>query len=231
MHSAHCTWSPPPRGFLLIGASRVGLVDNLSRREVRFDYDDLERLRGEFALSRIPHAKFSALFVSQLYLFDRFGPISVDTIVNTVRGLHGAGPSRQTKGPLQFRHPPLKGLWHVHFFEAHHVPENLRQQWRRSVDGKPWLERAIDAACDASGERVFTRQLLRDLARVAVEGALVDREAAGHLTGEWIVYAVHADVHYYLTVASHQEADAEIHRRICKVASVEFPFLDLGPAA
>jgi hypothetical protein len=188
---------------------------------------DHRRLQEQLGLKCIPGAAFSALFVSQLELLRRSGVISIDAIIDAVRALHNVGPPQRTKRPSQFKRSPLKGLWHVHFWDAQFMPENIRLQWKRMREGQDWLEAAIEMAIHGSGESSLTDRLRGEIARVVVEDAFHERSEAEQLTGEWIVFARQERTHYYLTVAFHSESDDAIRARIDRFAPLEFPFLKI----
>ncbi|MBA4233757.1 MAG: hypothetical protein C0465_24585 [Ralstonia sp.] len=56
----------------------------------------------------------------------------------------------------------------------------------------------------------------------------VERSQAGRLTGDWIIFAEHEGVRYYLDLATHEEGLAENAARLLKKlqnsAAAEFPF-------
>ena len=48
----------------------------------------------------------------------------------------------------------------------------------------------------------------------------------GKLTGEWIVYAVHEGLNYYLCITSHESGDENIAQNIKAACLPQFSFLD-----
>jgi hypothetical protein len=59
-----------------------------------------------------------------------------------------------------------------------------------------------------------------------VMGGYQERSNAAEMTGEWIVYACHEGVNYYLTLGTHTEGDDAILSRV-RACSHEFPHLDI----
>lgn len=49
--------------------------------------------------------------------------------------------------------------------------------------------------------------------------------SAGELTGEWIVYARHEGVNYYLCLGKHDSHDDHLRSHIDGICCKEFPFL------
>ena len=52
-----------------------------------------------------------------------------------------------------------------------------------------------------------------------------DRVYSKELTGEWIVYALHGKIKYYLCLALHDEGDENIFENKIKVCYKQFPEL------
>jgi hypothetical protein len=63
------------------------------------------------------------------------------------------------------------------------------------------------------------------MAHDLVTGAMMRRKAAGALTGEWIVYAVHERRNYYLALWRHADGDEMLRRNIERLCVPQFPFL------
>ncbi len=125
----------------------------------------------------------------------------LDTVEVVEKGRRGVGGA---KGPTPFRHAPLLGLWHAHFFDASFMVRNL-----------------LNEATDRRVRRFLEPHLGADLSTIAGEfahhmviGAYEDRARKNALTGEWVVYDPSSGANYFLTVASHTEADTAIFERI-----------------
>lgn len=92
-------------------------------------------------------------------------------------------------------------------------------------DGIPWLENIVKEAMESGEERFFTEDDIRKACDDAVVGNYERRSEAQELTGEWIVYATHEGLNYYLCLGTHASGDETIRRQIDSVCVPEFPFL------
>ena len=92
-----------------------------------------------------------------------------------------------TKAATRFKHGPLIGLWHKHYFTPAHLPTLLGK--------KKALRRILDA--------LSTGTLAAVLA--ATHGYTVEMDARGKLTGEWIVFLPQEATNYYLCCGKHDD--------------------------
>lgn len=112
-----------------------------------------------------------------------------------------------TKGPSKMR-PPLRGLWHKHYFHPGFMAHNLANELDRM-------------AKDGRGETIFSPHYGKDLGEVAdqilhqiIIGGYEQRARDRKITGEFIVYEKLKDgSNYYLTLGVHGDWD-EIRARV-----------------
>jgi len=145
--------------------------------------------------------------------------ISPSMIIDELKALE-SGTTTGTKPATEFTKAPLKGLWHKHYFSAHFIGQNLVNQ---HAGGR--LEKLVERVMDPEKYPIVTRELIGQFAHEVVQGAFEQREEQGKLTGEWIVFAKHADQNYYLCLATHNTGDPVIYDQIKSVCFPQFPFL------
>jgi hypothetical protein len=164
--------------------------------------------------------RYSWLFVMDLLLFQEGNGVDPHMIVHEIQALEGLGPKHGTKAPAQFTRHPLKGLWHKHFFSAHFLARNIRNEL---VGGR--FEQIFAEVCDPNKSPVLTEGMIKELAHRITIGEFDNRNKDGRLTGEWIVFARHEEKNYYLCLSTHNAGDQTIYDRIRDVCFPQFPFL------
>ena len=170
--------------------------------------------------------RYSALLLLGLYGGLKSEQLNPAKVVNEVRALEGIAQPSSLKGPIRFKYPPLKGLWHKHY-----LPDGLPTMTRNvqnalRVYGLPYFRTMIDEARATGEQRFVTAEHVRHIANDAVHGNLQRRIADHTMTGEWIIYAKHEGENYYLCLATHDEAThALVRQQINAICCKEFPFL------
>lgn len=198
-----------------------------------------EEMRGWLQLKTTTGA-CSASLVHQLAghycrIPESFGsrPLLVDVhaVLDKIGELEKAPLTRSvpTKPASMFRAGALKGLWHVHWFQASELVTNLRNETDRH--GEQFIHRFLTEEFGRGGwvGEQMTEELASRLVHAAVEGAFVHRSGGAkrkqsRLTGEWIVFAKMNGRNIYLTLAGHGETDEAVFTR-CSKAREEFPEL------
>lgn len=182
---------------------------------------------GEYAslvgLDKAAPGRYSWLFVMQLYLHAEVNGIDPSMIVGEINGLEGGTQPAGTKPATEFTKPPLKGLWHKHFFSTHFVGHNLANHHAGNRLGN-----LVEQVMDPTKYPIVTAELIGKLAHEIVTGAFEKREAQGKLTGEWIVFAKHAGQNYYLCLSTHDTGDQVIYDQIKSACFRQFPILQPG---
>jgi len=187
---------------------------------------EFSRFVEQIGLEAAAPGRYSFLLVLDLFGGAMSGRRNAAKVMREIRALEGVGPPSQMKPPIQNKHPPLKGLWHKHYF-GEGVPAvaiNVRKGLGRF--GLPYAAQKIKEAREAGEERFFTPEDLIAIANDVVHGHM-DRLRVGQgLTGEWLVYAEHERQNYYLGLTTHDPAaHDEMRRKIDAMCCAEFPFL------
>jgi hypothetical protein len=145
-----------------------------------------------------------------------------------------------TKPATKFGKPPLDRFWHKHFSSARHIVHNIGATWgiNRGGAGNQALDVMIRRVTENYGAdpamlpKVFSYHFVVDgfVARAQCR----NRQKEGRLTGDWIIFAKHADENYYLALASHADGDQpdRLYAELVQSCAAEYPFLfDDGPQA
>lgn len=175
----------------------------------------------QFGLDKIISGRYSWLFVFNLIMLDRENGIDPQSILDEIKSLEGLGPPLQTKPASEFKWPPLKGLWHKHFFAA--KPSLITHNILNHLSGNK-LRRLIAEVFDSRKSLVVTNELIGMLSNKVVVESFEDRAAANKLTGEWIIFAKYNTQNYYLCITKHG-GDENIARSIKTACFPQFSFL------
>lgn len=119
----------------------------------------------------------------------------------------GMKPARQFKGAV------LKGLWYKHVYDASvsGMATNILNEMERG----DWLMKSFtERFGPLDGTKVFGDEHSKYLAHQLVSRSQKTRAAREGMTGEWIVFEKHDNKLHLLSLASHQEDDTRILRRI-----------------
>jgi hypothetical protein len=107
-----------------------------------------------------------------------------------------------TKKSRQMR-PPLRGLWHKHYFQPSFLPRNLIDETEQMVKDGRW------EAMFAPHYGKYVHEFIDQISHEMVIRAYERRARGRRVTGEFIVYERRADgSNYYLTLGKHGEWDA-----------------------
>jgi hypothetical protein len=148
------------------------------------------------------------------------------SVLHEIDVLERLAPNSSTKEATQFKRPPLHPFWHKHFTTPRHLNRNVGERWCLGKDGNRELTAMIEkvaAACGDQPER-WPNRLTHEL----IMGGLNDRIAAKRMTGDWIIFAKHERLNYYLDLATHEEARRAPDQLMAKLrdgSACEFPFL------
>ena len=183
--------------------------------------ENLAEYAQYIGLDRIASGRCSWLFLMNLFLFDKINGIDPKLVVDEIEVLEGQKSGIGTKPATQFKKDPLKGLWHKHFFSAHFVPRNLRNQL-----GKDGIKNLVEDVLDPAKSPVVTVDMVNELSRRVVIESLEKREEQDKLTGEWIIFTKYEDKNYYLCISTHKEGDQAIYDQIKSICFQQFPFLE-----
>ena len=168
---------------------------------------------------KVVTGQYSQVLVTDLLTHLRNDTLDLHDVYDAIGALEGAAHTRPsaTKPESQFRRPPLKGFWHKHHHHGSMISlvKNIHNHWAKG--GVADL-----VARHLEGEPVVTSQLTSRLAHEYVITGYQDRASARELTGEWILFAKHGGINYYLTLGKHGESDDAIAHRV-RQCEAEFP--------
>lgn len=185
--------------------------------------DDLLHFADMIGLAGAAPGRFSGLLLLQLYGGAKSGVLNPAKVIHEIRILEGLERMSDLKPATPFRKPPLRGLWHKHYLEdgIRSMALNLRKAL--AWDGLPSLKRKVAEAEATGEERCFTAEDIALAAHEASHGAWERLQAASKLTGEWIIYGVHEEKNYYLSLGRHDEDDLILRAQIEAFVHREFP--------
>ena len=125
----------------------------------------------------------------------------------------------------------LRGLYHAHHSKAFFMAENAWRNWNRKVSGSGLNEHDY---LEKRATELLQARMANGLPQADAEKELLKEIAYGELmegiegpqgkTGEWLIYAKHDEINYYLTIAYHTEGDSNILKKI-EPCLEEFQFL------
>jgi hypothetical protein len=133
--------------------------------------------------------------------FDR--QFHIFAIYDEIKKLEGIDtiPS-MTKKPRQMR-PPLRGLWHKHYYQPSFMPRNLTDEAEQMARDGRW------EAMFAPHYGKYIHEFIDQISHEIVDRAYERRARDHRITGEFIVYERLPDgSNYYLTLGKHGEWDA-----------------------
>lgn len=187
---------------------------------------ELEGVVQATRLDQIAPDRISVLFLLSFFGAYKAGRINPLEVAREIEALE-KGETTGLKPPIQNRYPPLKGLWHKHYMQPGIASLAINVQNGLKQFGIPYVDRKVREAQEAGEERYFTIDDIAPIANDAVQGNFQRRREAEQLTGEWIVFAKHERLNYYLTLATHDKTTHAHERQLIEnICYHEFPFLE-----
>ncbi|MEM5389292.1 hypothetical protein VSR68_37910 [Paraburkholderia phymatum] len=186
---------------------------------------ELEQFINMIGLDRAAPGRYSFLLAVSLFGAFKSGLQNPHTVVREIMALE-AGTPTGLKAPIQNRHPPLKGLWHKHYLQdgLRSMAMNVQQGLKRY--GMPYFQQKIKEAQETGEERYVTVEDIEALSSDVIHGNLSRLRADERYTGEWLVFARHEGLNFYLCIATHDKSTHDhIRQLIDNVCCMEFPFL------
>lgn len=178
----------------------------------------LKKFASSLGLDKIAPNRYSNLFVLDLYIWNKYEGHEPFLVINEIKILEKIIDRIETKKASKFHNPPLKGLWHKHFFDAHYIAQNLLNNLNQNFE-KDWKDIFKDDPI------ISPEKMSKFVSRITRE-ALETKAKNGKLTGEWIIFAKHKGQNFYLSLGKHTQGDDVIFKRIKDYAFPQFPFLD-----
>lgn len=188
-------------------------------------YSKIIRIKEITKIDKTIKDQYSIYFLLDLFFAFENGSLNIEAVMYEIRFLEGLEETSRTKDSSQFRRPPLKGLWHKHYFDG--SISALAQNVKNALDnyGMPYFESMVDEAKTSGEERFITPEDIPHIVNDVVTSNFQRRQADQKTTGEWLIYAIHENVNYFLCLAKHGEGDEQIRTRIDSTCVHEFPFL------
>lgn len=191
---------------------------------ISFELDELDRLK--IAVARgLPFAR--RLSAGLAFRLSTSAQGDAEFVLQAIEFLEGLRTASNLKLASQFKHEPLRPLWHQHFVAPRHIIPNIGLHWgiRNGGKGSRDLDRVIAEVADTHGDKIDRWPGI--IAHRFANG-YTHRSQAGQLTGDWIIFAEHQGERYYLDLATHEEAlPRKATRLLTKLkgsAAAEFPF-------
>ena len=167
--------------------------------------------------------RMSELIWVDIFFLERWFRISPYEIMNAIKQVEEGEPSSLgVKAATQFKYPPLKGLWHKHYFSAQFLPKNIQ-----SGLGGTKLMDILEEVMDPAKSPVFTEQMASEIVQRVTLGTLGARNESRNLTGEWIIFLRRSGKNYYLCCNTHASGDQFIYDRIMEHCVCDFPELPI----
>ena len=187
------------------------------KKEIVTD-EELFHFRDMYVSNDDLKLRMSRLFLFDLYIMDFEFGISPQEILDSVIELENGEQPEGVKPATPFRNPPLKGLWHKHFFAARFLVDNLILSL-----GRNRLSEIFESAMHPDKGDIVTKEMINEIAKRITHETLEKRNADNKLTGEWIIFLPHGGNNYYLSIAAHHFGDQNIFDRIIKETTRDFP--------
>ncbi|WP_157672755.1 hypothetical protein [Achromobacter denitrificans] len=195
------------------------------RKIINLDATQIAALKLNAVRDRFYAARISIALA--IRLLDRsdpfFNPFSV---LDELDYLEGMRATSRTKPEAPFKDAALQPFYHKHFSSSKHLLKNLDIRWNLANGGNRDLDRMIRDVAKEFGEN--HDQWVGNLAHRLVMEGYMQRVKRG-LTGDWIIFAKHEGVNYYLDLATHEEGlgeqAAELAKKLRDGSAADFPFL------
>lgn len=191
--------------------------------------EDLTRFKDDHVgFCGVDTSRVSRLLLAQLLFIDNYRVLNSFSVTDVIQRLEGVGRTAITVRDAPFKHPPLKGLWKAHFFDASFMMKNLINEW--GVEFEESKKFGVLCARVAADEE-------RNPSRCGWQGRLADeftiagfdaRARRRKMTGEWVIFGKHKEKNHYLCIANHSKSnkdDKQLHTVVKYFCECEFPFL------
>lgn len=192
----------------------------LKGKTERVTSDQLKAFRTAYVRSAELDNRLSELLWLDLFIYDKEFGINPQEILTTIYELEDGERNTGLKPASAFQHPPLKGLWHKHFFSAYALVPNIILGL-----GKHGTKNLAEEILDPNKSPVVTQEMISEFARRVAEDPVEERFEKNKLTGEWIIFHKQDGVHYYLCCNTHAAGDQFIYDRILQHCTRDFPNL------
>lgn len=197
----------------------------LGDKEIHLPVETIQEFRNRHILLNVVTeelaSRISNLLWVDIYVLDQYRGISSFEILKSIKDEEAGVTVGRVKRPTIFKHPPLKGLWHLHFFAAVFLLNNVLIEVQNGVK----LQKILEEEINLFEKHDDLEKLAEKLTQRTISQQYENRRNRGKLTGEWIVFAKFNDLNYYLCIGSHKAGDQKIFDRIFEHCTRDFPDL------
>jgi len=192
----------------------------MNGHDISITADQLANFRKAYISNNDLSSRMSNLLWFDMYVLDMEFGVSPRDILKSINNLEAGELHSGIKPATAFRNPPLKGLWHKHFFAAHFLVNNISLAL-----GKNGLEMLVEEVMDPKKSSVITLEMIEELAHRVAHEPIEKRDQQGKMTGEWVIFAKNGGKNFYLCLNTHDAGDQFIYDRITEHCVKEFPDL------
>ncbi|MBS4050797.1 hypothetical protein [Methylomonas rivi] len=176
---------------------------------------------SQIDLSRV--SQFLSIQLASIHKHRVYNSFSITDVIQDLEGV-GRGCKRRV---AQFKHPPLKGLWKVHFFDPRFMVKNLINHWGLERANSPKLNNLFLRIDEDEEKSPSTHGWHGRLAHEMTVVGYEERARKNNLTGEWIIFLKYKGKNYYLCISRHTspEEDRDVYEFLKNLCEHEYPFL------
>ena len=190
--------------------------------------DEVEQFKNSHpGFCRLEMGRVSQFLLIQLTSISKHRTLNSFSITDVIQELEGVGRGCKQRFE-QFKHLPLKGLFKAHFFDARFMVRNLINHWRMEFENSPKFNSLLSRVIEEEENRPSKFGWQGRLAHEMTVGGYEERARKNKCTGEWIVFAKHNGLNYYLCISGHSKSrreDQEIYDFLKLLCEHEYPFL------
>ena len=168
--------------------------------------------------SLIPN-RYSEVLVADLIINLELNGIDPSHIIDEIKRLETLGGNGYTKEATQFKQAPLHPLWHQHYFSAHYLVQNIKNEIKKDFNSI-W-----DKSMGEEGS-VIEQRHIDSLVHNVVMGTIETRSNEKRITGEWLVFSMAPSGNIYLCMATHTTGDQNIYDKLAYSIELQFPLLE-----
>lgn len=180
-------------------------------------------------------SRVSQLLVIQLASISKHRIYNSFSITDVIQELEGFGRGCKQRAE-QFKHLPLKGFWKAHFHDAKFIPKNIINHWGLEFESSPKLQAFCARVAydeDKSPSRLGWQGRLAHELTIGAYHERTRKKGLAGLTGEWIIFAKHNELNYYLCISRHTsgKGDQDVFNFLKLLREHEYSFLLSGKTA
>lgn len=174
-------------------------------------------------MNRVSH--FLLIQLTSIHKHRIYNSFSITDVIQELEGV-GRGCKLRVS---QFGQLPLKGFYKAHFFDARFLVKNLINHWGLEFKDSPKFNslfaRVIEEEEKSPSKFGWQGRLAHEMTVVGYE----ERAKKNKRTGEWIIFAKHNNLNYYLCISRHSspnsKEDQEIYDFLKLLCEHKYPFL------